>query len=51
LSDDNKGGPPVEKVMDMAPNYSQDISNNSFEDFPAFPTPIGLGAGRTAFYA
>ena len=40
-----------EKVHNLLPTHAQDLSNNMDSDYPTFPQPIGLGAGRTAFYA
>jgi len=42
---------PPEKVHNLKPTHSQDLSNNLDPEYPTFPQPIGLGAGRTAFYA
>ena len=51
--DDAKGAKPVlppEKVHNLLPTHTQDLSNNMDPDYPTFPQPIGIGAGRTAFY-
>jgi len=42
---------PPEKVHNLLPTHAQDLSNNLDPEYPTFPQPIGLGAGRTAFYA
>jgi len=43
-------GPRPEKLQDLDPIHAQDWGNDKDEEFPAFPTPIGLGAGRSAYY-
>ena len=43
-------GPPPEKVHNLLPTHTQDLSNNMDQDYPTFPEPVGIGAGRTAFY-
>jgi len=49
---DDKKAPALapEKVQNLLPTHAQDLSNNMDDSFPAYPTPVGLGAGRTAFY-
>jgi hypothetical protein len=42
---------PPEKVHNLLPTHAQDLSNNLDSEYPTFPQPVGLGAGRTAFYA
>jgi hypothetical protein len=42
---------PPEKVHNLLPTQAQDLSNNLDDTMPTFPQPVGLGAGRTAFYA
>ena len=50
--DDKKDAPlPPEKVHNLKPTHAQDLSNNMDSDYPTFPQPVGIGAGRTAFYA
>jgi len=53
FGDDKKkdAPPPPEKVHNLKPTHAQDLSNNLDAAYPTFPQPIGLGAGRTAFYA
>jgi hypothetical protein len=52
MGDDKKDAPlPPEKVHNLLPTHAQDLSNNLDGEYPTFPQPVGLGAGRTAFYA
>ena len=52
MGDDKKAAPaPPEKVHNLLPTHAQDLSNNLDPEYPTFPQPVGLGAGRTAFYA
>ena len=48
--DKEKKSPPPEKVHNLLPTHAQDLSNNLDPEYPTFQQPVGLGAGRTAFY-
>ena len=45
------GAPAQEKTHLLEPIKSQQMSNFGNSEVPLFPEPVGIGAGRTAFYS